>query len=189
MSATNRGKDRNPFDFYATPAWCTEAILRELKLKPGFWLEPCAGNGAIIKAVNAHYGKYAPAWTAVELQKKFNKVLAPLVVQRHCPQDFLKYETFGYDLTITNPPYLLAEEMIVHALTLTPVVIMLLRLNFLGSQKRIPFWRSHRADVYVLPERPSFTGRGTDATEYAWFVWGLTQGGHLKVLEVPRMEK
>jgi hypothetical protein len=24
---------------------------------------------------------------------------------------------------------------------------------------------------FVLPNRPSFTGKGTDATAYAWFCW------------------
>ena len=25
--------------------------------------------------------------------------------------------------------------------------------------------------LYTLHKRPSFTGRGTDATSYSWFVW------------------
>jgi hypothetical protein len=36
----------------------------------------------------------------------------------------------------------------------------------------------------VLPKRPSFTGGGTDATEYAWMVWGPTRTGRLRILEV-----
>lgn len=31
--------------------------------------------------------------------------------------------------------------------------------------------RSHTPDIYVLPNRPSFSGKGTDSIEYAWFVW------------------
>ena len=31
----------------------------------------------------------------------------------------------------------------------------------------------HPPDLYVLPNRPSFTKNGnTDSIEYAWFVWG-----------------
>ena len=51
-------------------------------------------------------------------------------------------------------------------------LVMLLRINFLGSKKRYNFWKKNpAAAIYVLTKRPSFTGKGTDATEYAWFVW------------------
>lgn len=46
-----------------------------------------------------------------------------------------------------------------------------LRLNFLGSKKRCKWLQADMPDVYVLPNRPDFTGDGGDATEYAWFVW------------------
>jgi hypothetical protein len=49
---------------------------------------------------------------------------------------------------------------------------MLLRLGFLESKKRREFWRRHPlTQLYPLIERPSFTGSGTDATAYGWFVW------------------
>lgn len=51
-------------------------------------------------------------------------------------------------------------------------VIMLLRLGFLASEKRFNFMKENPpTDVLVLHKRPSFTGKGTDAQEYAWFVW------------------
>jgi hypothetical protein len=63
-------------------------------------------------------------------------------------------------------------------------VAFLLRLNFLGSQRRAAFHRSFPSDVYVLPRRPSFTGGGTDATEYCWMVWGAERGGRWSILEI-----
>jgi hypothetical protein len=51
-------------------------------------------------------------------------------------------------------------------------VAMLLRLALLAGQKRTLLWRSHPpAIVYVLPQRPSFTGGGTDQYDYMWCVW------------------
>ena len=35
--------------------------------------------------------------------------------------------------------------------------------------------RAQEPDVYVLPNRPSFTGHGTDSCEYAWFVFGASR--------------
>ena len=51
-------------------------------------------------------------------------------------------------------------------------VAMLLRLALLAGQKRSLLWRSHPPSiVHVLPQRPSFTGGGTDQYDYGWFVW------------------
>ena len=73
-----------------------------------------------------------------------------------------------YDLVITNPPFQLAMEFVQHAMRFIQpagAVAMLLRLNWLASLKRADFLRRFCPDVHVLPRRPSFTGRGTDATE------------------------
>lgn len=79
-----------------------------------------------------------------------------------------------FDLVIANPPYSDAERFVEHALTIGRTCCFLLRLNWLASKKRAAFHRAHPSDVFVLPRRPSFTNGGTDATEYAWFVWGPT---------------
>ena len=79
-----------------------------------------------------------------------------------------------FDLVISNPPYGDAEKFVEHALTIGRTCCFLLRLNWLASKKRAAFHRAHPSDVFVLPRRPSFTNGGTDATEYAWFVWGPT---------------
>jgi hypothetical protein len=68
---------------------------------------------------------------------------------------------------------------------------MLLRLNFLGGAKRTAFLRARPPDIYVLPNRPSFTGHGTDACEYAWFVWPSNRQrhqGHVQVLAETRAQ-
>lgn len=51
-------------------------------------------------------------------------------------------------------------------------VIMLLRLNFLGAQKRKRFWDfAPLKHIYVLSKRPHFTLGQGDSCEYAWFVF------------------
>jgi len=80
-----------------------------------------------------------------------------------------------YSTIITNPPYSIAQQFVEKAFKLAGKdtdIIMLLRLAFLESKKRREFWQSHPVNgLYVLSERPSFTGAGTDAAAYAWFVW------------------
>ena len=51
-------------------------------------------------------------------------------------------------------------------------LVFLLRTAFLESKKRYEFWQENPlSDLLVLSKRPSFTGKGTDATSYSWFVW------------------
>lgn len=179
MSATNRGSERVEHDFYETPEWLTQALLPHLstlrKHPTPAILEPSAGRGAISRVVRAWW----PMATIDQID----------LVDRGVPgivtADFLA-EDFGntwYDFVITNPPYNLAQEFVTKALTLAPIVAMLLRINFLGGQKRAGWMRSHTHNLhtYITPRRPPFTvnksGKlGTDATEYAWFVWGVEPG-------------
>lgn len=81
----------------------------------------------------------------------------------------------GYDAIVGNPPFSLAESHVKHALNLLAhggTLAFLLRLAFLETEKRIPFWREHPAsEIHVLAERPSFTGGRTDSTAYGFFVW------------------
>lgn len=165
MSATNRGKTRELLDFYPTPRWLTKAILPYVVAPhiPMRILEPACGEGAISELVRAEY----PNVTVTAFD-----IAPPLSV------DFLtEPPDASYDLIITNPPYLLAQEFIERAMLWRACershVAMLLRLNFLGSQKRGAWLRAHTPSVYVSPRRPSFSADGkTDATEYAWFIWG-----------------
>jgi hypothetical protein len=54
----------------------------------------------------------------------------------------------------------------------TRYVVMLQRLNYIGTETRFPFMKMNPPDIYVLPNRPSFKSTGeTDSIEYAWFVW------------------
>lgn len=189
MSATNRSDARRPDDFYETPGWCVRRLLDRVKLPGVEWLEPAAGKGAIIRAVNASRGML-PKWTAVDLRPETKPHLTDLVdgVDVYAGIDFLRGDFGGcnFDVVITNPPFSLAMEFIEEALLLAPYVVLLLRLNFLGAGKRAGFFAGEMPDVYVLPNRPSFTGGGTDATEYAWFVWTPERGrksGSISILD------
>jgi len=131
------------------------------------------------------------AWFAIEIREECRDALNNLTDGETMITDFPKtpwsHEGPFYDVVIGNPPYADAAAHIARAMDCGRTVAFLLRLNFLGSQKRLDFWRRHPADVYVLSERPSFDGEGTDATEYAWFVWGQCGSGpgRIQVLGPP----
>lgn len=183
MSAANRSKsagtghERAYNDFYGTSDWITKAILPCLKkpiYKPVVF-DPCAGDGAIYKAVSE-------VWTdskfvGVEIdscRKSFSNPDYNTILGDYLKIDDLSQLAYKPDILITNPPYSLAQEFIEKSLKLLPdaEIAMLLRLNFLGSKKRKEFNKDYPCNIYVSPRRPGFTNNGkTDATEYAWFVY------------------
>ena len=91
--------------------------------------------------------------------------------------DYINIELdYKPDVIITNPPFLLAREIIEKALSDVAkdgFVIMLQRLNFFGGKKRRDFWDNHMPKyTFVHNKRISFTPDGkTDSIEYAHYVW------------------
>ena len=103
----------------------------------------------------------------------------------------------GPDLVVGNPPYRRAEAFVRRSIEISDgLVAMLLRVAFLETQERYPFWCDHPPlALRVLVERPSFShaevpdapkqpdlfgevhdvgtpSGGTDLTAYAWLIWG-----------------
>ena len=214
MSSTNRGSERPRFDFYETPAWSVHRLLEELfPATPGadpmpyfaHWVEPCAGNGAIIRAVNewtaAARQRIDIQWQACELDHQHSKQLSASLgrdslglrlgdtLAWHDPD--IHYQRSRFDVAILNPPYRQALEFVQWSVEHSQTTIALLRLGFLETTQRNAWLRTHTPDVYVLPNRPSFTGKGNDSTAYAWFIWRHNrtgrQVGEIRVLpDTPR---
>ena len=185
MSATNRGAIRRESDFYRTPVGTINAFLDAFEFKTfGHILEPCAGDGAIIRAIRARDDENYI--TAVEIRDETESLIESGADQVFI-DDFLTFPGLhpAPGTIITNPPYSIAQKIIEHCFEIAPdaEVIMLLRLAFLESKKRKPFWNKHPVtQLYVLSERPSFTGKGTDAAAYAWFVWSKYREPKIQVI-------
>lgn len=180
MSRWPKDQSRHADDFYETPFEPVGAIAEILAERYGVgeWLEPCAGNGAIVRHLR-HAGAFGTQycrWSFCELRLR---ELLKFEAEQHqtlvvaCPQNYLTWKVppGTYDVAITNPPYNIAEPIIRKMRRDARVAIALTRLNFLGGQDRAKWMVGDEPDVYVLSQRPSFTDGGTDATEYAWMVW------------------
>lgn len=158
MSATFRGAERQPNDFYATPLSALEPLLFFINFLPSPIWEPAQGDGRLVECLR----KNGFAADGDDLQNGY---------------DFLKDDK-NRAVILTNPPFSLAQEFCDHAIKHADHVFMLLRLNFLGSQKRLVWWkRNNLGALFVLSQRPKFSKNkkgklGSDATEYAWFYWG-----------------
>ncbi len=191
MSATNRGAERVADDFYETPPWVTRLILEVAAppplLGPISILEPAAGTGAIIDELIA-YGYPSENIVGVEIDPSRADAAGAMCA------NFLELEPNPvYELVITNPPYSLALDFAKHAIEFVRpggLLVLLMRLNWLASIKRAAWLRENTPDVWVIPKRPSFTGKGTDATDYAWFTWAPgVYSATVEILPVPSPEE
>ena len=189
MSSTKRSNSRefHISDFYITPQepikeflekfLSIETLKQDIKI-----LDPCAGGNE----------KYDMPYFKVLESLGFNNIRTADIredSQARFKLDFLNdvldFEYF--DLTISNPPFNLAIEFINKALNNTKnngFVIMLLRLNFFGSQSRKKFFAEnmpkycfvHSKRISFFPEDFELDGKvykkgSTDSIEYAHFVW------------------
>lgn len=143
MSSLNRGSSVMSQEFYPTPFTTTNSILAEIDftLVKSF-TEPCKGSGAIYDLID-------------------------VPIKYHCElsegTDYLKTTMPQVDLILTNPPFSLAKEFIVKSLTEAKCVIMLERINFLGSTARKEFWNSNKpTHLFVLANRPKFIAKCTN---------------------------
>lgn len=201
MSSTKRGTKRNTFDTYLTPPWIVRRLL-EVYTPPGLhWFDPCAGEGAIIRTVQQ--GVPNVRWTANEIRSTCHpKLLSVLPEAQVVTGDFLQFESkhfyplllpeLRFDVILTNPPFLYAQEFIELSCQWAKTVAMLLRLNFLGSLKRNAWLKEHTPDIYVIPDRPSFDGDSADSVVYAWFVWDVDKPqtkGQYEILSCTPLEE
>ena len=181
---------RSPYDFYPTPESAFEALYNADRLNWCFMhkiLEPCAGDGNLVRFIKAREPqKYV--W-ANELDKEHQPQLETSGANHYSYNDFLTMPASPeyYNMIITNPPFSLAQPILEKVLDewCPERAVMLLRLNFLASQRRKEFWQKHLPScIYVLSKRPSFTGSGTDSQDYAWFVWDKTKKYDNQILVV-----
>jgi len=162
-------------DLYETPAVAVRALLSVERVPATVW-EPCCGPGAIVR----------------ELRKTDRLVHASDLVDYGCEgahsrRDFLMERHAPCECIVTNPPFKLAEEFVEHAISLCPVVMMLMRVAFLeGLRWERRSFKDHLARVHVFaPRLPMMHRAGWDGPvnsssgmAFAWFVFRRDWAAH-----------
>jgi hypothetical protein len=156
-------------DCYETPPEAVHALLKVEKLPHKIW-EPCCGSGNIA-------GTLIQAGHAVSPTDLHEYGYGMPGV------DFLQVKSadmFTAGAIVTNPPYQLAQQFVEKAIDLKiPLVIMLLRLAFLESERRrrvLEFSGLARVHVFrnrlPMMHRKDWDGpKASSAIPFAWFVW------------------
>ena len=185
MSSTNRSdaRDKHIADYYVTPQKAIHNFLDvflkdewiDLSTQEHMILDPCAWwkNWAEDMSYPAVLFEYGADYNKIIT----NDIREDSPAKYHL--DFLNknnWNTYLYDMVITNPPFNIAQDIIDRALEVCKqwgYVIMLLRLNYFWGKVRQEFWKKHLPiRAYVHNRRMSFTPDWkTDSVEYMHCVW------------------
>ena len=157
--------DREVDDYYATHPSAVYPLFAVEKFTDTI-IEPACGEGHM----------------AMAIEDCGYKVIASDLIDRGygVTQDFLSTGFTQYDI-VTNPPYRLQSEFVMHAMdNLRPggKLALMLKIQFLESAKRQPLFEMYPpARIHVFSKRArtakngDFTSIGSALTCYAWFVW------------------
>jgi hypothetical protein len=197
MSSTNRSKIRyeHDQDYYVTPLWVIREFLRawdqqtttikdfQTNNESCFILDPCAGGDSSGNIMS--YPTVLNEWGLDTVTMD----IRPDSPCQYPVTNFLdaKLDGIKFDMVMTNPPYNIATQIIERSMEVVkPMgwIVMLLRINFLGSQTRGSWFANNMPhSIYTHSKRPGFypdnwkevmpwlTKKGTDSTEYGHFVW------------------
>lgn len=179
MSSTNRSEARQEHisDYYITPIFVIQNLLNNIiKLYPFIFctniLDPCAGGDSTTKMSYSEalisIGVNKQRITTVDIRKDSKAEIVHDYLTLNCKNK--------YGIIITNPPFNIAQQVILKSLddvVTGGLVIMLLRLNFFGGKSRKrELWDYYIPErCFVHSSRISFTGGRTDSIEYMHCIW------------------
>jgi len=176
-NARSSGYERQAQDWYREPRRAIDALLDVENFECGIW-DPACGAGNIVQAA---------------LDRKI-PAIGYDIVDRGFPgthvYDFLGLCSDGGAETnmaiVTNPPFNLAVEFALHALTLTrEKVCILQRTTWLEGERRYRtlFSKGHLMRVWQFRSRISMPPGDSDAepkggsVSFAWFVFSRAHNG------------
>lgn len=213
MSSTNRSKSRESHvsDYYVTPIPDIELFLHEFDKRINInWndkkIVDCCAGGNEEKLFSLGGGiigireLYHPMSYPTAIHNVFGNCNVNTIDIREdslaaTKGDYLTMNVKDYEpeIIITNPPFAIATDIIEKAINDVVddgYVIMLLRLNFFGSEERKPFFEKYMPEwCFVHRKRMSFVDKkdkvgcvefnkedkpkkgSTDSIEYAHFVF------------------
>lgn len=198
MSSTNRGSERSPLDFYATPPWMVDILVdrvADVGIPWGSEILDCgAGDGAILDRLPVPKNSI----TAIELHPVRAEILRTLWPVRVVEGDYLTLQAPRlFPTVVGNPPFSLFLEFWRRSMDLLEPggdLFLLGRLGIMeGKKRREMFDGSGWRHLWVIPKRGNFrykldgSSSQTDSTAYGWFHWskGYEGGTMVERVTVP----
>ena len=163
-------------DAYMTPPCATEALLRHVTLPHRLWECACGDGTGILDPLRAA-GHEVIGSDLVDYGRPDVFWRRDFLMERKVPD--------GCEGICTNPPFKLAAQFVAHALELSPLVVMLLRLAFLESERRCAILEERglqrilcfRKRLPMMHRRGWDGHKGKSGMAFAWFVWDRGHAG------------
>jgi hypothetical protein len=170
--------ERKPADLYPTPFDVTESLIPVLEvirlntagpIRPFRVWEPCAGDMDMSRVLEWHGYEV----TSTDIRDTGQGIGG---------FDFLNddpAEKWGWipdpDMIVMNPPFSLAAEFILKALSYSPRVACLMKIDYWNALSRLPLWRDNMPKLFLpLTWRPAFLQKergNSPLMNCAWCVW------------------
>lgn len=163
-----KSKWRPTDDHYNTPREASVPFIRTAQLPDQIW-EPCAGEGALSQVLIEHG----------------HQVISTTLVDRGYGtpgRNFLLEKTLLAPAIVTNPPFVILDEVILHALSLNPDYLAILcktRVIETADRYRDILSRRPPSIIYQFIERITFFAGdipeedqpGWNTEMFCWAVW------------------
>lgn len=170
-------------EMFHTPVDVTNNLLEALTAdgigikRDSLVLDPCAGHGNIIRALR--WNNIVDTFAIESDPRAIDQLTTvngkALTFNTSFFVNELSDDFPSMDYIIINPPYTLIEQFIERSFMFLKYdghICVLLRLGHLAGVKRGRFLRKYQPKyVYILCQRPSFSGTAADIGGYAWVVW------------------
>lgn len=188
LGASNHTRqEREKYDFYATSP---EAVRKLFDANTDFTLpeviyEPACGTGCLSEIMKREYGKKVYSYDIVD--RGYGDGIKDFLQTRELPKDC--------NCILTNPPYSLATEFIVHSMRLLQdegLCVMFLKTTFLEGLNRYKKIFSVTPPIFIFQfisrilcaknaDFERMKNGGGSAVAYAWFIFKKGYKGNTTV--------
>lgn len=164
VGSSRKNGEREEDDFYPTPAYVVEELLKREKFEGNIW-ECACGDGAISQVLK---------------NEGFEVISTDLIDRNFGEQLNFLESNLNVDNIITNPPYKFALDFILKAKqSSNKKIAMFLKTVFLESSSRFEMFQDTKfplKTVYQFSKRVSLYKNGikmknSGMIAYSWYVW------------------
>ena len=158
------GKERQEGDFYPTPDWVADALLdnceNDYRFSGDVW-ECACGKGDLAERIKTKC-PYAKVYASDLYDRGYGESGVDFLTSRK-----------EADWIITNPPFEMGYEFMLHAYKLAKKGFALLfPVRYLTGKRLAKFYKQFPpSKIIVIPGKVDFLGIGNPKMEFCWLIW------------------
>lgn len=172
VSSNNiKPKERKERDFYPTPEKAVVPLIRHLKLAgPKHFIEPCAGNGALIQHIETLSDYEWVCKKAYDIDPQPSTY--SLNIQQRNALSLTVSDVLGIDYFVTNPPFQwdMLQPLIDHLVDLRPTWL-LLPFGYACNKRMAPYMGMCKKLVPIGRVKWIEDSKQTSTDDFGWYLF------------------